>query len=179
MPVHIFSRLPDEETLVIPAPVEITAGPLTATLTLSGSSEIDTGPIPGMGTIFQRGDGGAPEAFVTLAEVMRIQGPLMVRKMIDATTLDSSGEYREWIPGGRNGERIALTMNYFKDGYSILLSDFQERAMRNYRVIINDNDDTQMDFSARVIKLPLSIPRDRQISMLDVIFKITGEVTVT
>lgn len=179
MPVHAFVRLLDEDVLAIPDPVNITADPFSLTFTLSGSFSTPGNVLTGMGSLFQRGDGGSPEAFVTLAEVSRIRGPGLMRKPIRATSLDSTGGYDEWIAGAKDADRSILTINFTQAGYSQLMTDFQQRAMRNYRIVIDDDGSTQLDFTARVIKLPLSMRGNDAIKMFDVIFKITGQVTLT
>ena len=56
--------------------------------------------ISGVGTVFQRFD-DATGTWTKLAEVNSISGPSMTRDFIDVTSLDSPGDYREFVSGFR------------------------------------------------------------------------------
>ena len=53
----------------------------------------------GAGTLFKRGDGASPEVFTTIAEVTSVDGPTSVFDIIDVTTMESTGNDREFIAG--------------------------------------------------------------------------------
>ena len=132
--------------------------------------------ISGVGTSFKRGDGTSNEGFVALAEVNTITGPGMSRETIDVTSLDSTGGYREYIGGFRDGGDVSLNMNYTVAGYSTMLADFQAAGTTNYQIVFVDG--TTIEFAAFVSDLPLGIPPDDKVTM-DVTLKVTGQVTLT
>ena len=65
----------------------------------------------GVGTLFRRWSG---TAWVNIAEINSISGPNMSRDTIDVTSLDSTGGYREFIPGFRDGGTVQLAMNFVR-----------------------------------------------------------------
>lgn len=130
-----------------------------------------TAAISGVGTLFKR------EA-VTIAEINSITGPGMTRATIDVTSLDSTGGYREFITGFRDGGTVVLNMNYKKSNYDVMMSDFESNSTVSYSIVLNDTGASQLDFEGLVTELPLTIPLDDKITMV-VTIKITGAVTFT
>ena len=68
----------------------------------------------GMGATFSIGDGmdGGSTAYTKLGEVVNITAPSFSREAIDATHLESEGEFREFIPGLKDGEAATVSFNY-------------------------------------------------------------------
>lgn len=132
--------------------------------------------VAGVGTVIQRWaiDGSA---WAAIAEVTNISGPSMSREMIDVTSLDSVGGYREFIAGFRDAGSIVLSMNYTRAGLTIFKGDFDSDVVQNYEIILPDDDATSLEFEGLVQEMPFTIPTDSQITM-EVTIKITGEVTV-
>lgn len=134
--------------------------------------------IAGVGAAFKRSDMASSPAFTAIAEVRNITGPGMTRDFIDVTNLDSTGGYREFIGGFRDGGELTFTMNFTRDGYDDLLLDFEDDDARDYQVVLADTDATTFDFSGYVTALPLNIVADDAVTT-DVTIKITGQVTLT
>jgi hypothetical protein len=59
------------------------------------------------GTLLKIGDGASPENFTTIPEVMRLSGPSVRFDLLDVTSHDTVGFFREWIPGLADGERVS------------------------------------------------------------------------
>lgn len=137
-----------------------------------------TAAIAGVGASFKRGNGGSPEAFAAIAEINSIGGPTMSRGQIDVTSLDSTGGYREFIAGFRDGGQVTLNMNFTRDGYIALLADFQSDAERNYQIVLPDTGSTTFDFAGLVMGIPLDIPLDNKITCVCTI-KVTGAITIS
>jgi predicted secreted protein len=134
--------------------------------------------ISGVGAVFNRSDLATAPVFTALAEVNSITGPSMSRETIDVTSLDSTGGYREFIPGFRDAGDVQLNMNYSKAGYDLMKADFESNVLGQYQIVLPDADTTTLAFSALVTELPLEIPTDDKVTM-NVTLKITGQVTVT
>ena len=134
--------------------------------------------IAGVGTAFKRGDGASSENFTAIAEVNSISGPGMTRAFIDVTSLDSTGGYREFIGGFRDGGQISLEMNFTLDGYATMLSDYESASSVNYQIVLADTNETTLDFAAFVTDLPLNVVPDDKVT-ISVTMKITGQVTLT
>lgn len=113
--------------------------------------------IVGVGTVFGRkADSGSN--YETIAEITNISGPGMSRDTIDTTTLDTTGGYRTFITGFRDGGTFELTMNYTSAGYQKLLADFQSDTPKEYKVTLKDT--SSVTFSGLVTDIPIDIPED-------------------
>lgn len=134
-----------------------------------------TQAISGVGAELQYGDGASVETFTKFAEVNRIAGPTMVRNLIRATSLDSTGGYEEYIPGLRDGGEVTANANYRRDSYDTLLADFESDTARNYRIVLPDTDGTTFEFAGFIMQFPLTIPPDDKVTY-DITIKITGPV---
>ena len=134
--------------------------------------------ISGVGTQFKRGNGASSEVFTAVAEVVSIGGPSLSAEFIDVTNLDSTGGYREYIRGFRDGGQVTLNMNWNQASFSLFLGDYQTAGSVNYQIVFADAGATTVDFAGFVTDMPMSIPTDDKVS-LDVTIKVTGQVTVT
>ena len=130
--------------------------------------------VAGVGTQFQRWSGSA---WVNLAEVTSITGPTMTRDFIDVTSLDSTGGYREFITGFRDAGTISMNMNFTRDSYDALKTDFESPTLQNYQIILSDLENTSIEFEGLVTEIPVTIPTDDKISV-DCTIKITGMVVI-
>lgn len=68
----------------------------------------------GLGATFAIGDGidGGSTTFTPMGEVTNITAPSFSREAIDATHLGSENEFREYIPGLKDGEAATISFNY-------------------------------------------------------------------
>jgi predicted secreted protein len=132
--------------------------------------------IAGVGTKFGRWNADSSQ-WDYLAEVNSITGPTMTRDFIDVTSLDSTGGYREFITGFRDAGTVALSMNFTRDTYELMLADFESAIPVNYEIILPDDDVTSLEFLGLVTEVPLSIPTDDKVTA-DVTIKISGKVSM-
>lgn len=131
--------------------------------------------ISGVGTVLRRWDGVS--AWGNLAEVNSIKGPGMTRDTIDVTSLDSTGGYREFIGGFRDGGTLTFSMNFTRANYDLMKADFESDDMGHYELVLPDGDQTSIEFEGVVTECPLTIPMDDKVT-IDVTIKISGEPTV-
>ena len=131
--------------------------------------------VAGVGAIFHRWDGS--HTWAAIAEINNIGGPSMTRDTIDATSLDSTDGYREFIAGFRDGGTVVLNMNFWRNTYALFKADFESDTLGNYEIILPDDDTTTLEFTGLVTELPLTIPPDDKITM-DISIKISGKVTL-
>ena len=130
--------------------------------------------ISGVGTSFRRWNGSSWE---NIAEINSITGPNKSRDTIDVTSLDSTGGYREFIGGFRDGGSVTLPMNFTRDTYDMMNTDFEDDDLQNYEIFLPDDDGTSFEFEALVTELGLGIPADDKVTA-DVTLKVSGQVTV-
>ena len=132
----------------------------------------------GVGTVFKRGDGASNEVFTAIAEINSIDGPNKSRGTIDVTSLDSTGGYREFIASFRDAGEVTLDMNFTRDGYVDINTDFEGSALVNYQIILPDTNNTQLDFAGLVTNLGMAVPLDDKVTQ-KVTIKVSGQVTLT
>lgn len=125
----------------------------------------------GVGTVFKRNG-------VALAEVNSISGPSKTRDTIDVTSLDSTGGYREFIGGFRDGGEVGLNMNFTMAGYNLLNTDFEASTLQTFTIVLSDAGATTFDFSAFVSNLTMSVQPGDKVTA-EVTLKISGQVTMT
>ncbi len=130
--------------------------------------------VAGVGTRFRRWSGSA---WADIAEINSITGPGMSRDTIDVTSLDSTGGYREFIGGFRNGGTVALGMNFSRVTYDLMKDDFESDVNKHYEIVLPDSEHTTLEFEGLVTELPLTIPADDKITA-DVTIQISGQVTI-
>ena len=127
----------------------------------------------GVGTLFRRWN-TTLVAWENLAEINSITGPGMTRDTIDVTSLDSTGGYREFITGFRDGGTIGLSMNMTRETWDLMLADFESNVLQNYNIVLPDTECTSIEFTGLVTEMPLTIPTDDKVT-LDVTIKISGQ----
>jgi len=130
--------------------------------------------ISGVGTIIQKWGIGS-SAWSAIAEVTNISGPGMTRDLIEVTSLDSTGGYREFIAGFRDGGNVVLSMNYTRASLDEFLADFESDVIQNYEIVLPDG--TSIEFEGYVQEFPLTIPTDAQIT-LEATIKVSGQPTI-
>ena len=124
----------------------------------------------GVGTSFKRNS-------VAVAEVNSITGPNKSRGTIDVTSLDSTGGYREFIGGFRDGGSITLSMNFTMATYNDFNEDFESATLQTYSIVLPDTGATTFSFSGLVTELGMAIPLDDKVTS-DVTIKVSGVITL-
>lgn len=130
--------------------------------------------ISGVGVHLSRWDGSA---YVALAEITSIKGPGKKRDTIEVTNLDSTGGYKEFIGGFREGGTVSLTMNFTRASYDLMNADFETDDVQYYAITIPDAALTTLEFEGFVQELPLNISAKDAITA-DVTILVSGKVEV-
>jgi predicted secreted protein len=128
------------------------------------------------GTQFQRDSTGAG-AYVTIASVADGDGPNLSRESIDTTTHDSPNQYREFVKGLKDGGDANITLNFdpAQLTHVALRGDFEEKNLRNYRIVFlpGDVDEATVTFAAMITDLGHAWPVDDKLEQ-EITFKISG-----
>jgi predicted secreted protein len=131
--------------------------------------------IAGIGTSINRWDGSQ---WVPIANITSASGPGSERSTIETTTLDTTGGYRTFITGLRDGGDFTLSMNFLVETYLLMKDDFEDNSPQQYAIIFPDDDNTTVVFDGLVTGMPLDIPIDDLVSC-NVTIKVSEEIDVT
>lgn len=134
------------------------------------------GPFSGVGTVIRWWD-AAGSAWVDLTEVKSIDGPNMTKETYDTSSLDTTGGYRTFIGGFKDGGSVALDANFTNAGYLIAKGIFEDDALQNFEIVLPDDAETSFEFEAIIDELGTAIPNDNIVSAA-ISMKVSGEVTV-
>lgn len=132
--------------------------------------------ISGVGVVFSRWNETSSQ-WDAVAEITSIKGPGKKRDTIEVTNLDSTGGYKEFIGGFREGGTVSLTMNFTRASYDLMNTDFELEDPQFYSIEIPDTDHTTMEFAGFVQELPLNISAKDAITA-DVTILVSGEIWV-
>lgn len=132
--------------------------------------------ISGVGLQFQRENDGSSGLYTTIAEVNNISGPGNTRAFIDVTSFDSTGGYREFITGFRDGGQFIFNMNFTADGYGQMLVDFEYDDAINYQMVLPNTAASVVSFAGYVTDCPIAATMDDKVTVA-VTIKITGQVS--
>lgn len=99
---------------------------------------MSTNAIAGQGSQLKRGDGHSPELFVAIAEITRIQQSGKKADFEDATNMDSSGAYREYVPTFLDSGEVSFDANLIAadNTQGLVLSDFNSRRKGNWQITL-------------------------------------------
>lgn len=132
--------------------------------------------ISGQGTQFRRWN-STSGIWEEIALITNISGPSMSRGTIDSTVLDTPGGYKTFIGALRDPGTITLSMNFSRSTYEQMKDDFESDTVKNYEIVLPDDDTTTLEFEGLVTELPLNTPTDEKITA-DVTIKVSGQVTL-
>jgi len=135
----------------------------------------------GFGTLLKRGSGGAPETFATISEVKNITALNLTIETLDATSHSSAGGYREWLPSFKDAGQVTAEMNFVpsdpnQNPTTGLISDFDNRTLRNFEIEFPDIAGTTVSFAAYVTGFQINAPIDGILSA-NLTLRITGAPT--
>jgi hypothetical protein len=135
-----------------------------------------TEALHGYGASFERGDGGSPESFAAISEVVSITPPAPEEEQIDASHLKSPDAYREFISGLTDPGECTFEMNFIPGGASfpLLRADRDAKVKRNYRIVFPDTPNSIVTFAAKVTTIAPEVPLDDKMSA-SVTLKVSGK----
>jgi len=100
------------------------------------------------------------------------------RSLIDVTTLDTIGKYREYIRGLKDGGMVKLEMVFTRETFEIFETDFGSDTAGDYEIILPDDTTQSFYFQGFVKDLEIMIQADDYIGA-QVGIKVTGPVVNT
>lgn len=132
--------------------------------------------VRGGGTLLKIGDGGSPESFTTIAEVGDITGPSMSADTIEVTSQDSTGGFKEYIAGFKDGGELSAPMNFVNSAaQEALIDDFLASTKRNFQLVTTHGSPYTATFAGYITAIDHSFPINDKATR-NVTIKITGAV---
>ena len=128
------------------------------------------------GTLLKMGDGLTPESFTTIAEVADIGGPSFSRESIETTSHDSTGGYREFIPGLREGGEVTFTINFMPEDatHVAAIAQFDDDSVHNWELVYPILPSKKWVFAAFLTKFDTKAPVGEKLSA-DLTLKVSGK----
>lgn len=126
-------------------------------------------------TILKKGDGASPEVFTDYGlEVTGVNGVGFSRTAIDATHMQSSNGYQEFIFGLKQNKPVTVEINWLPSGAGAIQT-LMEGAQGNWRVQFPDN--STVTFTAGISDFSLgNLTPDGKMSAT-IIFQPSGKPT--
>lgn len=131
------------------------------------------------GTLLKIGAGsGSPETFTVVPEVTRLRGPSTRFDLLDVTSHDTVGVFREFIPGLADGDMISGRLNWRPSNtvHKGIKDDAYAQTRRNFQVIFPDSSLNTVQVSTYIQRLEPEA-NVGEVLQEDFGFKITGQPT--
>lgn len=108
------------------------------------------------GCVLKRGDGGGVEVFTSIGEVRSFDGPNGSVTILDATSLGDT--YKQKLAGTVDEGQITFTMwlDPADTAQTGLRTDRAAGTLRNFQLLLDDTDTTQLAFAAYVVDFSIS-----------------------
>lgn len=128
--------------------------------------------ILGFGVQFQIGDGGSPQVFTTLEELVDASPPGVSRAPVDGTHMGAEARFMLFLSGLRDGGEIPLVFHYTPETYEVLIDEYLIDAVRKYRVV--GPDGYFWEFDGLITQLEAPPPID-DVWEINVTIKVSGK----
>ena len=121
----------------------------------------------GYGTLVKMGDGGAPETFTTIAELVGDIGfDGMESEEIDVTTHNNAvnGRFREKLPGLIDPGNLNFELNYVANDVTHISvrNAWLAQTKKNFQILSPTND--LITVSGYIMSMPIKYPTDNAIT---------------
>lgn len=128
------------------------------------------------GTTLSRGDGGDPETFSPIANLINPSGPSTERDTYDVTDHDSPDGWRRFIGGLKDGGEISADIHFMPATHLTLLDDYEDPDPINYELAWPDG--SKAEFAAVLTGFEPDAPFDDKLTA-SVTWKVSGKPVFT
>jgi predicted secreted protein len=116
-------------------------------------------------------------AYTTINEVLSITGPTLTSDLIEVTSHSSTGAYKEYILGGKDGGEVSFDVNYLPADSTGLLSMYDGQTIEDFKLIFTDTGTTEWTFQGIVQDFQISAEIGSQLTASCTI-KVSGQPTL-
>lgn len=134
----------------------------------------------GFGTLLKKGDGGTPEIFTTIFEVIEIGEIAAKADFVEVTHMESPNSFKEYIQGLKDGGSISFKVNFIAGNatHTGLVDDQDAGTSRNWKIVLPaSQSNATFSFSGAVESFSVSPALDNKISCSFSI-KVSGKITL-
>ena len=133
-----------------------------------------------IGSEFRLGSTASPPVYTLVAEILSIGGPEVSAEEIDVTSLDSTGGYKEYITGTKDGGTVSLEANWIKGNANQLSMRnlVDSGATRWFQISFADSPNTIATFQGVVTAFGMSADPGSQLKATFSV-RISGQITWT
>lgn len=133
----------------------------------------------GYGALFKIADANSPTDFIVIGEITNITMPSISRDAIDATHMQSTEGWREFIAGLKDGGEVSVDLNYIPGSVAdtLLMSQLATDTPTVCEIEIPHSPTWHWTFNAILTGLEPQAPVDDKMTAT-VSFKVTGKPTL-
>jgi len=99
--------------------------------------------------------------YTSIAELTSIDGPDFTVADVDVTTLLSTGRWKEFLAGFKDGGTVSVEANYNSTSYGILFARLGNSA-EAWKLILSNS--SSITFSGHLTGLKLGVPFEEEVS---------------
>jgi predicted secreted protein len=131
------------------------------------------------GTLLKVGDGASSEVFTTVPEVYRLRGPSTRFDILDVSSHDTVGLYREFIPGMADGDVVAAELHWRPSNavHVALRVAADAGTLRNIRMVFPDTSLNTVNLSTFINQGIAPEANVAEVLKSSVQFKVNGAPT--
>lgn len=119
-----------------------------------------------------------PYTYTTIGQLTSLNGPTQSKETIDVTSFDSSGGYREFIDGFRDGGEVSCDMNFTSAGFQGVQTLFELNSDVHFKISLPNTEGTEITFDGRVTSNQMSASVGDKVSA-SITIKVSGGITIT
>jgi predicted secreted protein len=109
--------------------------------------------ISATGSLLQIGDGASVETFATIPEVSRVAPPNVRFDLLEVTSHDSTGGFREWVPGLADGENATAEFFWVPSNeiHQMVRDANLNKTRKNMKIVFTGDSENTFAYAAYVM----------------------------
>lgn len=118
----------------------------------------------GLGTLFQVGDGGGPEVFTTVGQVVDITPPAENLSIVETTDMEDTIKRKIGALVDYGQAQVELIWDPSNAGQEGLRTDLRAKTARNFKVVFPTPANKTWSFTALVTAISPSVPLEEKLT---------------